>query len=522
MKSALMRDQSLDDMNSRSSVRTKAPGSSSWFLLLAAVCVMSLITCAIILMSNAPYGYRNMAFLPLSFLFVSVMYSRLYLEIHKNIAVLLILVGYFIRDVATPLALALGNYTTVFPKLSSENINTAIFLMMYEVVIVFTGIHLYLLFKRRSKGTIRIADSFAAQTWSYRSFNAVLLLCVLFCIGVFLYIPEIGGLYKPIFGNSQGIASINYTADQIALRGSLRRVLFTLFTYVLSFIRYVIPAYFIYVIYKKKGDSLKGIILSVPFLVLPFLVVGTTNIEPFLGLLLNMVLVKRLYPRNSQHLTRAFLILGGSLVISIFGAKMHLIGQSTGNSGFESLSEVLCAYFPGVGNAAATYNIVDINPLKTLFYDFYSTIPFRGSLFGLAGVSLAGLFNESNGIGGNIIPCVSYAEHYLGFAIAPLVPMSMAVLSLVMHDRAENTNEYWQYFYFVFAMIFLAIAPNMYNSVIYLSWAFGVFLPLLVLTKFIERRRGKGESKLMLDAEKVQGERESSGMNLSNQQARVL
>src|SRR5450830_445823 len=146
MRDALASDSSACKMNSRSSVRTKAPGSSSWFVLLAAVCVMSLITCAIILMSNAPYGYRNMAFLPLSFLFVSVMYSRLYLEIHKNIAVLLILVGYFIRDVATPLALALGNYTTVFPKLSSENINTAIFLMMYEVIIVFTGIHLYLLF----------------------------------------------------------------------------------------------------------------------------------------------------------------------------------------------------------------------------------------------------------------------------------------------------------------------------------------------------------------------------------------
>jgi len=505
MRDAVIRGQSLYCMNSRSSVRTRTPRSSGFFVLLS-TCAISLMACAVILMSDAPSGYKNLAFLPLTFLFVSIVYSRLYLEIQKNIAVLLILAGYFIRDVVTPLALALGNYTTVFPWLLSENINTAIFLMMYEVVVVFTGIRLYLLFKRGPKETTRIADSFATQTWSYRSFNAVLLLCVLFCIGAFLYIPEIGGLYKSIFGNNQQIASFGYTFDQIALRGSLRRVVFTLFTFTLNFIRYVVPAYFIYAIYRTKGDSPNGVILSIPFLVLPFLIVGSSNIDPFLGLLLNMVLVKRLYPRNSRHLIRASLILGGLLFVSVFGAKMHVMGQWTGIAGFESLSETLCAYFPGVGNAGAAYNIVDINPLKTLFYDFYWTIPFRGSLFGLEGTTLANLYAESNGVSGQIIPCVSYAEHYIGFVLAPLAPMSMAVLSLAMRDRAENANKYWQYFYFVFAMVFLALAPNIYTFVIILAWAFGVFLPILMLTKLINRRGGKGGNGFLVNMEKSQRE----------------
>jgi len=501
MRDALSSNSSVCGMNSRSSVRTHASGSSSLFVLLS-VCAISLITCVIILMSDAPSGYRNMALLPLSFMFVSTVYFKLYLEMQKNISVLLVLAGYFIRDVATPLALALGNYATVFRWLTSENTNAAIFLMVYEVVIVFTGMFLYLSFRKRPKGTMRVADSFATQARSYRFFNAILLLCVLFCIGVSLYIPEIGGLYKSIFGNSQGIASINFTLDEIALRGGLRRILLTLFTVVLGFIRYVVPAYFIYAIYRRKGDSPKSIILSVPFLVLPFLLVGPTNIEPFLGLLLNMVLVNRLYPRNSQHLTRVFLILGGLLVISIFGAKMHLIGQSTGISGLQSLSQALNAYFPGVGNAAAARNIVDANPLKTLFYDFYSTIPFIGSLFRLEGTTLTQLFAQSNGVWGNIVPCVSHAEHYLGFVLAPLVPTCMAMSSLVMHGRAENAHNYWEYFYFVLVMVFSALAPSIYNLVIFLTFAFTVFLPILVLTKFINRRIGKGASNSTLNMER--------------------
>lgn len=488
MKSALARDQSPYDMNTRSSVQTGRMGSSGWFVLLGA-CGISLMTSAVILTSDAPSEYANLAFLPLTFLLLSILYFKLYFEMQKNIAILLILAGYFVRDVVTPLALALGDYATVFRWLSSANINAAIFLMMYEAVIVFTGMSLYVAFGGRRKATSDPADCLTAPKMNYRWLNAILVLCVVFCIGVFLYIPEIRGLYKPMFGNSRAIASIDYTFDEIALRGSAKRVLFSLFTYVLGFIRYVVPAYLIYAIYRKKGDSSKGLILSALVLVLPFLVVGESNIEPFLGLLLNIVLIRRLYPSHSRHLARASWILGGVLVISVFSIKMSMIAQSTGASGFQSVSEALNAYFPGVGNAAATYNIVDANPMKTLFYDFYSIIPFRGSLFGLEGTTLTDLFAQSNGVWGNIVPCISQAMHYLGTFLAPLVPVSVAVLSLVMHEMAESTHEYWRYFYFAFIMVFSALVPTTYNLVTLLAFALEVFLPIWILTRFVSRRR---------------------------------
>lgn len=462
---------------------------NSSIIILILVLVLSILTAIVISFDDVPRGYENLPLLPLSFGLASLLFFKIYFEMQKNIAVLLILGGYFIRAVITPLAFVFGNYTTSFRLLYSENINSAVFIMIYEVLIVFGGMFIYLTLKKRPVEDIYHADDFIAKEHDFRKFNIMILLSVLFCFAVFLYIPEISEQYTTIFGNSDAIVSIDYVFDDVALRGTLKRILFSLFTYVLSFIRYVVPVHFIQAIYKKNGDSAKGIVKSLLFLLFPFLIVGTTNIEPFFGLILNCIIIKKLFPRNGKKLVIAIWVLGVLLVISIFSAKLDAISQWTGTSGFATLSQSLNAYFPGVGNAAAMYTIIDTNPLRTLFYDFYSTIPFRGSIFGFEEITLTNLFDLYNNIGGNIVPCVSHAEHYLGFIFAPIVPMGIALTALKMREKAKKSTNFWQYYYFVFFMMFAAFAPNIYNIVIYFSFIFKALLPVYILIKLINKKK---------------------------------
>lgn len=460
------------------------------------VFTISILTILLILFDNEiVYGYQLLWLLPLSFTLISVFTINILKNIQHNIVVAILWGGYFIRFVLTPLALKIGNYRMFFSfTVFGDKIQNAIFLMTYEIIIVFLFLSIYLRIhihnKTSKKMKFKNLDNIFINEDNYRNMHFVILLLVVFCLCIYIYIPEIMDSYTWIFSDNLKIANIDYNVDEIAIRGTFKRALGSLFVFVFNIVRYLIPVYLLKFLSTRFRKSHLRYISSLFICMLPFLAINESNIQPFFGLLFNVIMMIKLYPKEKKKIIKTFLILGGSLVISLLLTKLYLLSNWQNTSGAESISLTINAYFPGVGNVAAAYNILRKNKWKTLFYDFFSTIPFRNSLFpsiAVKEIPLNDLFNNYNYTSGNIIPCISGAQYYLGLLIAPILPMLLSYIALRMKEKAESSNDYWYYFCYMFYSIRVAMIPTLYNHISIVVIIMNQFIPMYLITVFLNQ-----------------------------------
>lgn len=453
------------------------------------IALASLITISIAFDDNLRDGYQSLWLLPLSFTLVSMFTINIMNSLPRNLSVAIIWGGYFVRFVLTPLLLMIGNYQVTFRTLTTGNIESAILLMAYEIFVVFICLEIYL--KKNKHYSIAMnLNEIDLKLEETKILHFGLIILSLICISILFYIPQLRDSFTWIFSNKHDIANLDYNIDTIAIRGTIKRALSSLFVFIFNIIRYLIPIYLLKITYKRFGNTKLGYVLSLIICVSPFMVISGSNVQPFIGLIINVVMMSKLYPYKSENLKKIFSILGVVLLSLILMSKLIIIGDSRGLSGIDSLGLTLNAYFPGVGNAAAAFNIIDDNKFKTLFYDVFSTIPFRNSIFpSIASeeVTLTFLFNRYNVISGNIIPCISGSKHYLGFFLAPLIPLFLACFSVKMKIKAESSNNYWMYFYFMFFSIRVAMIPNLYNHISFINVAINQFLPMYLAIVFINR-----------------------------------
>lgn len=468
-------------------------------LYTSVIAIAFLITTLIALDNNVRDGYQLLWLLPLSFIIVSIFTINITNSLLKNLSVTIIWGGYFVRFVLTPLLLMLGDYQVIFRTLTTSNIENAIFLMAYEIFIVFICLEMYLIESKRYNNKINInkKNNEALKLEDSKILHFGLIILSLICVSIVFYIPQLRDSFTWIFSNKTDIANLDYNIDTIAIRGTINRALSSLFVFIFDIIRYLIPIYLLEITHKRFRNSKFGYIISLIICVSPFMIISGSNVQPFIGLIINVVMISKLYPHKSKSMKKFFIILGFVLLASILASKLIILGDTRGVSGIDSLALTVNAYFPGVGNAAAALNVIDDNKFKTLFYDVFSTIPFRNSIFPTIAskeVTLTLLFNRFNAISGNIIPCISGSEHYLGFLLAPFIPAFLACFSIRMKIKAETSNSYWKYFYYMFFSIRVAMIPNLYNHISFISIVINQFIPIYLITIFINRIRLRNKS----------------------------
>jgi oligosaccharide repeat unit polymerase len=454
-----------------------------WMLSVA----LAFVTCIIILLDINKPSYYNMLFiLPLGAAIINIVFISVFKNIMKNIVITFTIALYFVRNVVTPLVMYFGNYRGSFVYLTNENVFLAIMLMLYETIIIYITLFIY-----TNRKTINKKSNMAKEIKKapYKRMNIFpIIFAAIICLDIIAYIlvPEIREYYSSIFDvKGTVMMGMHSNTEDLVVRGTLKRALFTLFNVTFSFMQVFLSVYALEKIRNKYGQRFRSIIMSMPIIFIQFLFMTSENMYTFIVIFVLCLVLCKLYPNR----IKTILILIGVLVLSAISAimisKSSLISSSD-QLGWESLSMTLQAYFPGVSNMAGVFNIQNPSKLSTLFYDFYGMIPFRGTLFGLEGEKLVLVYTKSNGPGAssNIIPCIGQAYHYLGFILAPIIPASFVVASFKTICKLNKTLRIYRYVTILMVLVFTMLTPILYNFAIFGTRYFATILPMYFISAF--------------------------------------
>ena len=450
--------------------------------------VLGLLSCSVAWLVAVddlqPSGYNYLFVLPLAFGIVYFLFSRLLRHRMDNLAVVVIVCLYFFRYVVLPWVMVQGHYATYIPRIS--NITSAICLMTYEIIVVFTVLACFL---RKRKPPIiagRPHQSVVAKhrllpTHSASWFHWTLFFIFIFLMVIWFIFPEVRKIFASAYNGAEmlEVASV----DTLVSSQSSSRPFLTLFTLLFGIARILFPVYFFLWIRAWIPNDLFKILVSFLIILLQFFFVNGTAAIAIYSAFINLLVLIRIYPKHKNILLQCSSLGTLIAIVLFFIIKASHSVLYTGET-WAANSELLQAYFNGVANVQAVFNMDMAGKWRHLFYDLYYTIPFNGTLFGLSGETSANVFNASNAMFFQIIPCVGQAWYYFGFTVAPFIPAVFAAGAARIYDRTKRSESIWNFTALTLFWLYLAITPTMYNAPIFLSRFTNTILPCLLLTKW--------------------------------------
>lgn len=459
-------------------IRTK---SSQVFIRVIFFSLTSFIVSFYLMMDpHCPSGYSTLFVLPAVFGVVSFLFNRVINQTKYSQATLLIVILYYIRYVISPLVLALGNYSSY---VNVNSIGRAVGLMCYEIFFVF--LILYLLYGRMTNLTYSNDMDIVEYDFSemvgntHLTFHIIVFFIIVFMIIVIARYPSALNMYTSLFGSE---TLVTESISSIADRGANRAFL-TLFSLLFNIIRIIIPTYLCIEIKRRISNDLFALFLSLPIIIIQFVFIGGTAAYTIFCVFVNLFVLMRLYPRYKRGMLRITYILIMFSIIIFFLMKLSYTVLYTGGS-WVSLSKMLQAYFPGVTNLQCVFKMVSDNKLSNLFYDIYYAIPFNTTLFGLTGVTSANVFNSSNSMRFQIIPCIGQSYYYVGFFFAPVLSSMFCYYSVKTEFKTKNEKSIWMFMAKTLLWLYLAATPAMYNFHIFLVRFMDTIIPCLILAWF--------------------------------------
>ncbi|HBM75900.1 MAG TPA: hypothetical protein DD429_10155 [Clostridiaceae bacterium] len=458
--------------------RRSAKFSLAWYIV-----VISSLFAAVILYCDfdKPDYYFLLPLLPLTFATINIAAVKVYENIYKNIGLILVIGLYYCRIVIVPVIMSIGNYSSLQKYNVFQNMPSAIFLMIYELIIAYMVLYL----TAGRSGCIEDENAAAdiSSSISTGAFKTIIVCILLFDISVFIFIPESRRLYIDIFKAMRQTDYEIFYIDDVISRGSLKRACVTLYSMTMEFVRIFVPAYFMISIRKKSGEKLIGIILSIPFILAQFLLVSNTQANSILCALVLMLLIAKLYPSWSAKIYRVSLMFGILFIVCYFAFKHRMPSNLYGGMTMgERASQLANAYFSGPDNIAAVFNVTTQDKWTPLFYTLISSIPFNGTLFGIEGSNFSSLYNYYNGSLFQIAPCIGESYFYFGAVLSPIVPGIFVNLAIRYGRKVQMKISLWKYVTYIYFILLLAISPVMYNGTIFLKTFMETILPMMILS----------------------------------------
>lgn len=437
---------------------------------------------------SCPEKYSFLFVLPLAFSICSFIFGNVIDATRNNIATLVVVVLYYMRLSIIPLIMVLGNYAGYYDP---HNITGAEMLMVFEVICVFIAAEL----ARRRNNDLglydvnQVGESLTIRQNSRQSrivFGTVILLILVFMTYVYIRFPAVKNLYTSLFSYEGSLATESILTIS---QNTGNRSFLTLFSLLSDFMRVLIPTYLFLEIKKAFGERLLSIFLSLPIILVQFAFVGATSALAIFCAFVNLLVLVQLYPTYKKRVLRITYLGVFFAIVVLFLIKLSNTVLYTGER-WNSLSAMLQAYFAGVNNVAACFNIPKSLEWETLFFDIYYTIPFNGTLFGLSGATSANLFNQYNHGKFQIIPCIGQAYYYFGPLLAPIVPAMMVYYGIKVNGKINSEKNPWLFTAKTLLWVYLVISPVMYNGQILLSRINSTIIPCL-LVALLSKTKGR-------------------------------
>lgn len=462
------------------------------FLLFEIAALISLFLCAVFTNTNE----KSLLFLqPCGFLVISLIFNKNYAYIKRNFSVLIIESLFFIRLCLLPCLYSFFSDRQLFEgnRSVSSNVNIACILMVYEFFVIQLSIWSYIrlqsfhFFKLPSLDkNIDISSAFVILLASY-----ILIISIFF--------PQYTETFKSIFD----ITDADFTSANLSSVyniGTVGRILKTLHSIGFQILRVIFPAFILSKIYKRNPNFKATPLLLFIFCCLQFVFLTSTFSEAVVSCLAIVLYYIALYPERKNK-TLLFLVAITVGMIFLYFLIRFFVNTDYSlyrkDSGvFFYAAQIINAYFTGVDNVSAIFNIPDGYQKEAFISGVIGAIPFNSTLFGGHGNKLQYFFNVSNVSYGQIPPTIGAGYYYFGYILAPVISALFTYMSLRYYQKAAEYNKSMKYIAAVFCSIVFALGTVMYSPSITLSWYFSWGIPMLILTTFTNEKASSSNEDL--------------------------
>lgn len=489
------------------------------FLLLFVTGISLFVAILIAFDNTKPDYYRLLWLMPTTFSIISFALINFQSVFLKRVSTLLAFGLYFMRMVISPFAMFLGEYSSFgFGNYVENYSDIAIFLMSYEVVIVFS-------FMVMNLGKLKMEKPLDLPS-DYKDKKQKVKLPLLFRVALFSLVSYLFFLIvsNPSLIRSNFVFLIgtpdNWVLQQeyASLDGSgsgTLGILVTLMNTVFWLIQALLPPVLLFKISQKKATFRYKFVLSILLLISVLLVATETrasSVESALSLLIIMSLVYG--KRFTKKIPAMIAIIGVVIIVGLFS-------KSGSGFNFIELSKTLTAYFSGPQNTAIAIGVAqEYSKLNLLMLpvDVIMKIPYLSSyLRPLVGYSSNDYFNTAffNLYGrniGQIIPAIGQGYVYFRYLFAPLIPVSAVAIAMAFEKKARHESNIIFKYIFYLATIMMSRATVISNMLSGISYLFNIFLVYFIASltiKYLSLRKRSNKVDM-------QGSNYNKRINISN------
>ncbi len=426
---------------------------------------------------DRPDVYKYLWVLPLVFSIFIILIDCVYKIDEIKCAIMISL--FSMRNIVTPIIMRYGKYSSYFPVSSQDNVNNAILLMLYESIIVITyGVYLSNKIETNqlnfqySKARIKVKSQINPPT--------IGIVFALFLLLIFVTNPGFFKGYTSFFsgGNIRDISPAESSSAIQTLFGVFFPIIYTFFGVYLIMISSAL------VHFQPLRKLLCIIAVCIPLLFM-------NNSDAFsLICVLSLAIVA--LRTNGLDKKIFFAVIGGGTMIAaiyILLSAANLSFSSATKTTMQKLSDLFVAYFPGVPNVAGFFNMKDHDKLQTLFYDFYVTIPYRNSVFGLTtDYRLVKYLCADNFTNSQVMPCIVQLTYYFGI-FGAFIECLFIRFAFRVYGKMGNEKNAFMLFAHSMLFIYLMLTPVSYNYTNVMARVNITIIPMLIIFSFIKDKR---------------------------------
>lgn len=412
---------------------------------------------------------KNIILLPLSSIIINLFFYSNILKI-RQLPVLIISALIYLRLNFLPYFFHITNYVTEMGTNSINYIDNAIFLTIYEAIIL--NLTIYLFYKTKNSHINKINKNKGYM------FTLIVVILTIFALGTFILIPETPKLFKSILDVTDDDFTTVLFSPSVVSVGSIKRIFLTLFTVIFNLLRIIIPSL---IIYKSssliKSSLIRDLITYFIILIQFFFITSTIAYTVFVSFVLFLFHAK-INNKNNRYLTFIYGFIA-FIIVGYFFARFSAKNTSVNIY----LSNMLNAYFTGLTNVAGSYKLDKIQKFSVLISSIKTSIPFNNTIFGPSGYNINSFFNISNGVQWQISSTIGNGRYYFGNLFSPIFSIVLIIFSLKSYSTATKTTNPMLYVSMMFLSIIATVSIIMYNEQIFFSWFLSDIFPLILITK---------------------------------------
>lgn len=445
-----------------------------WRLIVGLLSVA--LTIVLLLDPNLPKKLEYFPLVTLTFGIAYILSKKINRNIKTNLGLLGLNVMLIIRYLITPSLMWIGGYEVTRGIMPSEgNFNLAVFLMILEIIVIFTVIEIF--------GNKFYKDDIVKNLKVKINKNFVGFTFLLVCLLIIIVFPSILNNYSFIFSSS------------IEKNDSSNLPFGSFLPLIVQFGLMFLTITLINLIYKinKSKPSAMNVYLSIIIVFLSSsFILGDSRLGVVIPMVTGMYILIRIYP---EYIRKIYLLFGIFITIVIIVTTLvtqYGISDMSQVSGgmkefYKSSASLFQVYFSGIHNIAVSIKAAELFSLEistyTVFSDLFASVilisDFFSSNFGAVSMFNFAFYNNSISTD-QILPMLGQGYIYFGVVFAPVFSGVFVFAMMFFDKKSKESNSVFEIYIYAYAAVRFGLF-FMSNATILTSFFTNYFLLLLIL-----------------------------------------